>query len=668
MHLVYLGLRNFLSFRELDHNFVDEPVLIKGKNLTEIESKETNGSGKSSMLAGIAYAIMATSLRKSTLDRELILWGEQESSIMLDIYCPIRQQTLMIRRSLKLKGSSTLNLYLNQESTPVVVATVGDGNNYILNWLGMTTDDLKAFYLLNKENYKSFISSSNNDKLSFINRFIKAEQLVNSKEVIKNQVKPLQEIQQAARDKISTIEGELKVHRSQLEEEQERDLEEEKQSLLDDLNEQAEDVANEYEKADKDIKGFLLNIKLGNEQVGRVAHKLKHTEDELTKYESISFAERYEEVKSGRSETDREFNEISNERTEAQNRQNAHELRMKQLQLILSGAVTCPACGEEFIPNDTETDLGKASKEVVAEEEKIKKEKETLKKVLGDLNLLSTRVKMYDDKFKKIRAEESIHQQEVRGVEGELRKIRKELISLQDNISDNERFVASLEKSKLRLEREAELIMDKIDRVNQEALVSREAEIKGVITLVEKKLEKATIEYGRYEKEISDALQWGIRFEEFRMSLAVEQLRVIQNFANLSLQRQKSELRLSIDGFKRNAKGDIKSEITVLIINGAGEYKTFWSFSGGERARVELALIQAFQEMINRTNPWGGLQFLMIDEVLEGTDPLGLALLLESMKEYQHPIYIISHVMNIRAGVRTLTVVKENGFSYIEEG
>ena len=158
----------------------------------------------------------------------------------------------------------------------------------------------------------------------------------------------------------------------------------------------------------------------------------------------------------------------------------------------------------------------------------------------------------------------------------------------------------------------------------------------------------------------------GVRFKEFKMSLACEQLRIIQNFANLALQKQRSELLLSIEGFKRDSKGRIKSEITVSVINGEGEYKSFWSFSGGERARIEVALIQAIQEMINGTNEWGGLHFLTIDEVLEGTDPLGLALLLESLEGVGYPVYVISHVMNIRAGVRTLTVVKENGYSYIE--
>lgn len=213
---------------------------------------------------------------------------------------------------------------------------------------------------------------------------------------------------------------------------------------------------------------------------------------------------------------------------------------------------------------------------------------------------------------------------------------------------------------------ESEQLVEQLEKAEQAEMETKEAELEGLVALTKKKLEKANKEYGECEKQVSDMVQWGLRFKEFKMSLACEQLRIIQNFANMSLQKQRSELRLSIDGFKRNAKGKIKEEITVSVINGEGEYKSFWSFSGGERARIEMALIQAFQEMINGTNQWGGLHFLMIDEVLEGTDPLGLALLLESMSDVHHPVYVISHVMNIRAGVTTLTVVKENGYSYIE--
>ena len=73
-----------------------------------------------------------------------------------------------------------------------------------------------------------------------------------------------------------------------------------------------------------------------------------------------------------------------------------------------------------------------------------------------------------------------------------------------------------------------------------------------------------------------------------------------------------------------------------------------------------------FADIPHLSGPYGGLHFLMIDEVLEGTDPLGLALLLESLQEVESPVYVISHVMNIRAGINTMTVVKEDGYSRVE--
>ena len=130
MRIERLRLKNFLSFKELDHTFRNEPTLVQGKNLSE-ESKESNGSGKSTIQAGVAYALMATPLRKQALDRDLIYWGEDEAAIELTMYCPIRKQRLVISRTLRAKGSSTLNLTINDE--PVVVATVLEGNRFILD-------------------------------------------------------------------------------------------------------------------------------------------------------------------------------------------------------------------------------------------------------------------------------------------------------------------------------------------------------------------------------------------------------------------------------------------------------------------------------------------------------------------------------------------------------
>lgn len=666
MELISLRLKNFLSFKELNHKFLKKPVLIKGKNLTEIESKETNGAGKSTMEAGIAYAILANSLRKQTLDKDLISWGEEEAEIWLDIYCPVRKETLNIHRVLRQRGSSSLELTINEEAGSVNVATVNDGNAFILKWIGISSEDLKSFYILNKENFKSFISSSNTDKLSLINRFIKAEQLDNSDDVIKDKIKPFEEKRLLASNKVHTIEGELSVYEKQLSEERERNIEQERQSLIEMINSRIDAVIKEYDDAEVSINNSTLAIQLAQEKILEKKKKINEASERLKKFDGVDYGKQYEDLTKERSQVDSEVDSLRKKRQDAKILFDKYNVEINSLTALLQGVVQCPNCGKEFIPSDKSINLEQTKKSIKEKEGECKKQNDIVQQTLLELKQFENQVKDFDEKFKKIRVSEqetirtirSIHT-EITSIKGEIERTNQLILSYQEDIKRKQEI-------QNRCNQESESLAVQLENAENGTFETRESELEGLVSLTKKKLEKAKKELDNCEKQLSELKQWGARFKEFKMSLACEQLRIIQDFANLSLQKQHSELRLSIDGFKRNAKGKIKEEITVTVINGEGEYKSFWSFSGGERARIEMALIQAFQEMINGTNEWGGLHFLMIDEVLEGTDPLGLALLLESMNEVNYPVYVISHVMNIRAGVETLTVVKEKGYSYIE--
>lgn len=666
MELKYLRLQNFLSFKDMQHTFLNEPVLIKGKNLTETESQETNGAGKSTMEAGIAFAILATSLRKQTLDKDLIHWGAEEAHIWLDIYCPIRNRTLNIHRTLRAKGSQLLELMVDEEPDSVKFATVSDGNNFILNWIGISVADLKNYYLINKENFKSFVSSSNSERLALISRFIKAEQLDKADDIIKAKIKPLEAKAKEAAFKVATIEGELGVYKQQLEAEEERNLEQERTDKLDELNVRMDGVIARYDKAEQVKQNAELAIKLAKENIAKEKHKLQDFDKALAKLNKQDFTARYKSVQEARSTADNTVDAERKELTATKTNLQSLSLSIQRLKGILQGTIKCPKCQHEFAITDPELDLKGVQKQLEQETTKQQTTEQQVISLQKRLEQLTAQLKTFDEQTGAIRKEEQDHLKSVRALQTQVYDVQDTIKRHERLMRDNELEIAQMDNEMESCNSQSEKLLEEIERVENQKLETREAELQGVITLTEKKLLKAQEERDKYEAEISNNVQWGLRMKEFKMSLACEQLRIIQNFANLALQRQKSDLRLSIDGFKRNANGKIKEEITVTVINSEGEYKPFWSFSGGERARIEVALIQAFQEMINGTNDWGGLHFLMIDEVLEGTDPLGLALLLESLNEVGHPVYIISHVMNIRAGVRTLTVVKENGESYIE--
>ena len=655
-----------MSFKSLEHTFIKNPVLIQGKNLTEIESKETNGAGKSTMMAGIAYAILATPLRKQTLDRDLITWGEEEAHIWLDIYCPVRKETLNIHRVLKVKGSAVLELTINEEVNSVQYATVNDGNAFILKWIGISAEDLKNYYIINKENFKSFVSSSNTDKLSLINRFIKAEQLDESDALIKEKVKPLENKKSIALGKLHTIEGELNVYNHQLKEEQERNLEDEKLRLIERLNDEIDTTINRYDRAEEKIQQSLSTIKLAEKDIKENQIKISEATKQLLLLEEIDYKDQYDAISVERESTDKKVEEIRKKRKNHLAASIQLEAETNKLAAILKGAVKCPHCGTEFVITDSSIDINKTRAEIARKRGEAQ-EHDTLSKVaLQELADFEKQLKKFEEKISGVRAKEQETIKAVRKVQSEITRIKGEIASKNQLITTCKEYIDHNRGVQAECDERSVQLAEQLERAEQEEIQTREEELTGLVTLTQKKLEKARKECEECEKQISDMMQWGLRFKEFKMSLACEQLKIIQDFANSALQKQRSELRLCIEGFKRDSKGKIKAEITVFVINGEGEYKSFWSFSGGERARVEVALIQAMQEMINGTNEWGGLHFLNIDEVLEGTDPLGLSLLLESLDGCGYPIYIISHVMNIRAGVTTLTVVKENGYSYIE--
>ena len=167
------------------------------------------------------------------------------------------------------------------------------------------------------------------------------------------------------------------------------------------------------------------------------------------------------------------------------------------------------------------------------------------------------------------------------------------------------------------------------------------------------------------ENEMFRKKEWIGRFKSFKMYLAIEQLKNIQLRANNILKAENSDLRIVIEGFKTKADGDIKEEITPYVVR--DEAENFWYYSGGERARVEIALIIAIQGMINESNKWGGLQFLSIDEITEGLSKESLYDVIEALEFIQFPILVTTHISNENASCKTLKIVKENGISRIEQ-
>lgn len=661
-----LILRNFGPFSSLKYDFVNESIAIIGENRTQ-DDQLSNGSGKSSISQGLFYGIYGVNLR-GVLDKKLIREGEDSAYICVQIHCPIRKQILSIEREIRTKGSSTLKLELIDEDeiklVPVTCATVNDGNKFIANWIEISAEDAKSYYIVSKGNYKSFFNSSNTEKLALISRFINFASIDKTKDIITERLDELNEVKRGYENEKSSFEGKLSAYEEQLNFILEEDLEKKRNDEISGLTY----LINVYDDNIKEKQNSISNFeksKIAKErQKEDIAKLRKSVEKELEELEDNSFQDTYKEIDEDLSLYKKQKEDEESKLNKSTQRVRSIKKTIDSIEMKLAGVITCPNCHHEFLlKNDESVDDLKTEKKL--SESALKEE--TQKKSLIDKSIeeLDSIIDEYLSLKKETQAEEKkiIDQQiSIRNklktlssqyyeIDESIVRIESDINKLKEQITDNEQ----LKVHKLKL----------IDELKTTPLKKKDtSHLEENIKNLEKEIENKDKEILQVNDKIFKIQQWTTRFKDFKMYLALEQLKNIQFSANDILKRMGSDLRIMIEGFKKGANGKVKDEITPYIFR--NEMESFFYYSGGEQARCEIALILALQTMINTTKQYGGMNFLFIDEVLESADSLGVENIISSISFLKQPILVVTHVPKLNEEIRQLKVIKENGISRLE--
>lgn len=661
-----LILRNFGPFSSLKYDFVNESIAIIGENRTQ-DDQLSNGSGKSSISQGLFYGIYGVNLR-GVLDKKLIREGEDSAYICVQIHCPIRKQILSIEREIRTKGSSTLKLELIDEDesklTPVTCATVNDGNKFIANWIEISAEDAKSYYIVSKGNYKSFFNSSNTEKLALISRFINFASIDKTKDIITERLDELNEVKRGYENEKSSFEGKLSAYEEQLNFILEEDLEKKRNDEISGLTY----LINVYDDNIKEKQNSISNFeksKIAKErQKEDIAKLRKSVEKELEELEDNSFQYTYKEIDEDLSLYKEQKEDEESKLNKSTQRVRSIKKTIDSIEMKLAGVITCPNCHHEFLlKNDESVDDLKIEKKF--SESALKEE--TQKKSLIDKSIeeLDSIIDEYLSLKKETQAEEKkiIDQQiSIRNklktlssqyyeIDESIVRIESDINKLKEQITDNEQ----LKVHKLKL----------IDELKTTPLKKKDtSHLEENIKNLEKEIENKDKEILQVNDKIFKIQQWTTRFKDFKMYLALEQLKNIQFSANDILKRMGSDLRIMIEGFKKGANGKVKDEITPYVFR--NEMESFFYYSGGEQARCEIALILALQTMINTTKQYGGMNFLFIDEVLESADSLGVENIISSISFLKQPILVVTHVPKLNEEIRQLKVIKENGISRLE--
>lgn len=666
MYPTRLVLENFGPFESLSYDFVHEPIAIIGENRTQ-DDQLSNGSGKSFMEQGLFYGIYGTNLR-GVLDKKLIHIGADCAFVQVQIYCPIRKKTLEINRTIPIKGSSKLEIALIDEECNwnlVNVATVNDGNKFVAEWIEISAEDAKSYYVISKGNYKSFFSSSNTEKLALISRFINFSNIDKTKSVIEEKISKINEEKRKLEDSKTSLLGKRSVYEEQLKQLLEKDVEQERKDQINAI--QKEIIITEGRNNDlrfdiDSCKKKIVEIKASRKEKEKLK---KDIESELNEIDLESFKAIYKDIEDDLVQQKNERDVHESKLKEVRVKLSSLQSSLSKIETLLAGVIVCPKCHHEFLlKNDKSVDELKKERSIV--ERDVIKNKESKTSIESNLEEIYEIIEQYNilnketyEEEKELIQKQKIIRQKIGLIEEQLIHLNleetrrtKEIEVKNKEILDNQRYINTKKEQKHSLTNNPVL---KVDTSGVEGSI-KEID-KQVKTLDPKILDKSN--------EVFKVSQWTTRFKDFKMYLALEQLKNIQLRANDVLKSMGSDLRLVIEGFKKGANNKVKEEITPYVFR--EEIESFFYYSGGEQARVEIALILAIQQMINATKTYGGMNFLLVDEVLESCDPLGVENIISSMSFLKQPTIIITHVPKLNEEIKQVKIIKENGISRLEE-
>ena len=654
---------DFLSYEHFEYVFKPISILVQGINRTD-PNQESNGTGKTGFQAAIEYLLYGNTSQKIR-DKDLIRFGCSEATLKGEIQCPVRKDTLKIERTIRRSGNSQLKLSVNDK--PLHIATVIDGNQFITAWIGISKEDMQNYYIINNKRYRSFFNSSNTDKIQIISRFSNAHLVNDVLPGITTTITELEDRINVQNLEKAHLQGAVDSLNHVLENISSESFESNKARMLTTLDDLITEKVGQHAKVLASINATKISLKEHDVKILNIQSSIKETKASLDEIDIDQYKEQIDRM-------NEKIGQLRGSEEVVKREKNIRRARLENLERTLSrinrnllASVQCPQCKFEFFPGDEFADVqferGKKTKtEKIIDVLKENLEHTKLKiSNIDDLIQLAFENKaeyqtLQDQLNSKVRSIQSV----ISDYNLELNQIESAKKMALSTIHDYENMIEFIDKNIANAKQEYERTeKSKYDKKEEASYRNKLKQQKRLIEDCDEKLLDLN-------QKLTNAKNWVLNFKAFKGYLANQFLQIIEGLCNQHLVSLKSDIQVKWEGYKTKADGTISEKITPYIIR-QGEERDFNSFSGGERARMEFALILTIRELINKTHPYGGLNFMFADEIFEGLDGLGLSHMMKAIRGFNYPILITTHVTDSNLYSDILTVVKENGISRLYE-
>lgn len=582
----YIRLENFKSHRKTVYDFNNgKTTIVYGQNHSAENPKEESNGTGKSSLLDAIVVALLDIPDREIAFEDYIKDGEKEALLVFELNNSMTKETMKIERFLHRNKSNSVRLYFNDVLDDQITG-LPDGNAKVLEKLEISKEDLLNFYLIRQKQMTSFFMATDTRKKNIIGRFCAEKQIASVIESVEADLLVVQDEIDGIRDDISVNNTKVETHEESI-----LELEEEAQ------NDNTELIKEKRERIDElkeEIEDYKAKIKASNDSLDKLIdqREKKNFENKIKK--SRFALSKKEEQKA-------EFAEV-----------------LSYLTGVLTGVVECPKCNHRFNPSE-DVDVNEA---------------EALKaKTLDEQSSLKYDISTLESKIDKLKGEKEEFEEEIS-------KIKRTLRRMESEHDDSESRIKRLEKAIINLMEGGEV--DNTEQISK--LRSKISELNRATKQLEKLLDQKLEEWSEIN-ELKDS--FGLK--GFYTYLINKTLGGIERNVNIQLRDFDTDLAVKIEGYKTLKSGETREKIDVAITKDGVSFHNFKRFSGGQRARVDLAGILVFQQIINDSCSNGGLDLLCLDEYMENLDLKGQRMIVPLLENTGITTMVVSH-MNYDVG------------------
>jgi len=362
-------------------------------------------------------------------------------------------------------------------------------------------------------------------------------------------------------------------------------------------------ISAKIESTSKDLK-FLKDKDI--EDVSALKLKIKEHETKIEKLKEII------------ENANKEAVAVRDKKAEMQN---AITQAKKEKQKILDKGNTCPTCNREYC----EDDLTHIEAEI--------------KKLDGIININTP---VYEVCAKKI---EEIINNGLKAKE-KLDENQKEIKKINESISE-----ASLHEQKIRT------LLEKIEDYRENI-----REIETELFKDDKKIENSEEKLKELEKQIDELQKNLLVIENAKFVVSEEGVKTFIVKKMLSVLN--SQLNFYLKALEAPCSCTFDEMFEETIYNDAGKECSYFNFSGGERKRIDVAVLFTFQDIL-RSQSGTSFNLNMYDELLDaGLDDRGIEKVLDILRErvnkHNDSVYIVSHKASTKNNIDNVILLKKN--------